>query len=619
MVLVRRYPYVVATLLVGAVGVILVLAGIPWASWVPALFVVGMAVRSTVGIVREVRQRRFGVDILAVVAIGASVAVGEVWAALVIVLMLTGGEALEDFAANRAKRDLTALLDRAPRTAHRVDGDAVTDVPIDEIVPGERVLVRPGEIVPVDGSLESASGVFDESSLTGESLPVERAAGQEVLSGGVNGSAAVVVRALRAASDSQYRQIIALVERASASRSPIVRLADRFAVPYTAFALALATVAALLAREPVRFAEVLVVATPCPLIIAAPIAFLAGMSRAARVGVIIKESGTLETLSRCRTVAFDKTGTLTEGRPALVDVRPVSPWAPDDLLLLAASAERSSAHVLAQAMTAAAEERGLRLGAAVDAVETTGNGVVARVDGHAVAVGKRASIASIVGRAIERTPLSPDELAVYVAIDGRAAGAVVFRDRVRPDARRTIERTVSRRGRTVIMLTGDDRPTAEHVAQQLGIVDVRANCLPVDKVAAVSSVRERPVVMVGDGVNDAPVLAAADVGIAMGARGSTAASDAADVVLLRDDIASVGRTLEIGASTVRIARQSIGVGIALSVVLMGVAAAGLLPALAGAWLQEAVDVVSILWAVRAVRERGSIEGDLGRSSTEDRG
>jgi len=591
----------VATLLVAAVAG--VLTATPWSGvspWLLAGFAVLMAARSAWAMVRELRRGTFGVDILAVTAIVASVVVGEYWAAIVIVLMLTGGEALEDYAANRAKRDLTALLSRAPQLGHRLLADGSTeDVSIEAVVPGDQVVVRANEVVPVDGTLLSEVGVFDESSLTGESLPVERSAGEEVLSGGVNGQAAVVLLVTRAAKDSQYQQIVSLVESAAASTSPMVRLADRIALPFTAVAFVIAGVAWLASGDPVRFAEVLVVATPCPLIIAAPVAFMAGMSRSAREGAIVKSSASLEKFHRAKAFAFDKTGTLTQGEPSLVEVLAPGAIEPDELLRLAASAEQFSAHVLAAAVIKAATGRGLVLAGSMDAEESTANGVTANIDGHTVVVGKRSFISATVGQEIDRALLDSGELAVYVAVDGASAGSLVFRDEVRSNARATVDSLRAQGIRRIVMLTGDDQPTAEHVAASLGIDDVRANCLPIDKVNAVTAITERPVVMVGDGVNDAPVLAAADVGIAMGARGSTAASESADVVILRDDISRVARALTVGRETVNVALQSIWVGIGLSVTLMIIAAFGVLPALIGAWLQEGVDVVSILWALRA--------------------
>ena len=598
-----RFPWVIATLGVAVTGGLLLVT--PWAAasaWLIGGYVLIVAGRSALSMLRAIRAGTFGVDIIAVTAIVAAVLVGELWAALVIVLMLTTGQALEDYAAHRAKHDLTALIARNPQTAHllRPDG-GVREVPVVEVQPGDTILVRPDELVPVDGELVSEEGTFDESSLTGESLPVQRGTGDEILSGTVNGSAAVILEVRRAAKDSQYQAIVALVESAANSRSPIVRLADRFALPFAIAAYSIAILAWWISGDPVRFVEVLVVATPCPLIIAAPVAFLAGMSRAAQVGIIVRNSGTLEQLSRARTFAFDKTGTLTRGRPDLVGVRPVGDVAPHELLRLAGSVEVNSSHVLALATVRGAADRGVLLDESRDAVETTANGVIATIGRRSVAVGKRTFVADHASDDVAPARLESGEMAIYVSIDRSFAGTLVFRDEVRGNARATLESIRSQGVRRIVMITGDDRPTAEHVAEALGLGELHANCLPADKVEVVSLAPDRPVAMVGDGVNDAPVLAAADIGIAMGARGAGAASEAADMVILRDDIGLVAEGLTIGRRTVGVALQSIWIGIGLSLALMLVAAFGLLPAILGAWLQEAVDVIAILWALRATR------------------
>jgi heavy metal translocating P-type ATPase len=603
--LIRRFPWVATTLGVAAAGGILsVTAWHGAGEMLVTSYVILMAARSAWAMLRTLRSGTFGVDIIAVTAIVAAVLVGEMWAALVVVLMLTTGEALESYAANRAKRDLTALLARNPQTAHSVQaGGRIVDIAASDVVPGDRILVRANEVVPVDGTLVDMAGVFDESSLTGESLPVEKILGDEVLSGSVNGSASVVLEATRAAKDSQYQQIVALVQGAANSRAPIVRLADRFALPFAITAYTIAGLGWWLSGDPVRFAEVLVVATPCPLIIAAPVAFMAGMSRAARDGIIIRSSATLEKLHRVRAFAFDKTGTLTRGEPTLVAVRAEEGTSPDTLLRLAASVEANSTHTLARATLRGASDRGLVLAESDDAEEATGNGVLAAVAGSAVAVGKRDYIARQLNRDVPRTPLASGEMAIYVAIGGAFAGVLVFRDEVRPNASVTITALRAQGVRAVTMLTGDDRATAEHIAASIGIDEVRANCLPADKVAFVSRSPHRPIAMVGDGVNDAPVLAAADIGIAMGARGATAASEAADIVVLPDDIGRVADAVAVGRSTVDIALQAIWIGISLSLGLMLMAAFGFVPAIVGAWLQEAIDVLAILWALRATRSR----------------
>jgi heavy metal translocating P-type ATPase len=453
---------------------------------------------------------------------------------------------------------------------------------------------------PVDGDLVDEAGVFDESSLTGESLPVERHAGDQVLSGVVNGESPVTLRATATAADSQYAGIISLVEEATSSRSRVVRLADRFAVPFTLVALTIAGVAWWVSGDATRFAEVLVVATPCPLIIAAPVAYMGGMSRAAQSGIIVKSAETLEQLAAARTVAFDKTGTLTAGRPVLAEHEVVGGVEESEFLRLAASAEQYSSHVLAAALVRSATDDGIQLGTADHAEEVATHGVHALIEGRRVAVGKRTFIEEAVSAEIPVHPVRPGEQAAYVSLDGEHAGVLLLRDELRSNARDTIDALHRAGVEHVLMLTGDAEATARHVAADLGIDDVRAELLPVDKVEAVVAAEHRPVVMVGDGINDAPVLAAADVGIAMGARGATAASESADVVLLVDDIGGVAAAREIGRRTMRVALQSIGVGIGLSVVLMLIAAFGLIPAIVGAWLQEVVDLVVIVAALRAL-------------------
>lgn len=601
--LARRYWAVSLTLAMGLVGILLALAGrgeaVPWLFGAYAL---GIAAWQAVGMVRDLLRGHWGLDILAITAIVATVFVGEYIAALIVVLMLTGGEALEDYANRRAKRELDALLTRAPQTAHRVEGDRLVDIRAHEVLPGDVLIVRPSEIVPVDGVLSSVEMVADESSITGESIPVEKHAGDTVLSGSVNGQVAVEIVATATAADSQYQQIVALVAGAAESKAPVVRLADRYAVPFTVFSLLLAGVAWWISGDPVRFAEVLVLATPCPLLIAAPVAFIGGMSRAARNGIIVKSGGVLEQLARARTVVFDKTGTLTHGEPELVAVRPEPDFDPEELLWLVASAEQYSSHVLAVSIIDAATGRGLRLVEAESAREVATNGVVATISGREVLIGKYVYLLEH-APTTRRTDISPGELAVYVAVDGVYAGALIARDQLRRNAHETLDRLEAAGVTHTMMLTGDAQATADHIAAEIGIERVRAECLPADKVREVAEIPERPVIMVGDGVNDAPVLAAADVGIAMGARGATAASESADAVILVDDISRTAKAVEIGRDTVRIALQSIWLGIIVSVGLMVVAAFGFIPATAGALLQEFVDLAAILAALRAIGGR----------------
>ncbi len=621
--LVRAYPLVTATLLVAMIGLVLLATpAIESASWIVGAYALVIAGWEAVGMIRQLIRGHAGLDILAVTAITAAVLVGEPWAALVVVLMLTGGAALEDYAENRSKRELTALLRKAPQQATRIlapsapgadmhghTAEVTTeDIPVEEVEVGDLLLVRPGALVPVDSILVSEHAVFDESSLTGESLPVERDAGEKVSSGAVNGQAAVTMRAAAPAAESEYQQIVRLVEQAAGSKAKVVRLADRYAVPFTVLALVIAGIAWAVSGEAVRFAEVLVVATPCPLLIAAPVAFLGGMSRAARFGLIVKGGGTLEQLSRARSAAFDKTGTITTGKPVLERLLPADRASEDELLRFAASAEVYSSHVLADSVVQAAKQHGLSLVEAEHAEEIATNGVAAvfRTPDAPEAVTVRVGKPSWVRHSapdLVLADLAPGELAIYVSVDGRFAGAIVMRDQVREEAAQALRQLSALGIERTLMVTGDVAATAEPIARRLGISEVHAECRPGDKVRIVSGVQPRPLIMVGDGLNDAPVLAAADIGFAMGARGATAASESADIVNRYDTLSALPRAVSIGKDTVRIALQSIWLGIIISVGLMLIAAFGFLPALLGAWLQEVVDLVAILGALRAVGPR----------------
>lgn len=645
--LVRAYPLVVATLFVALIGLILLATpASESASLVVGAYALVIAAWEAVGMIRQLIRGHAGLDILAVTAIIAAVLVGEPWAALVVVLMLTGGAALEDYAENRSKRELTSLLRKAPQQATRILAPSAVgtsthehtaevtteDVPVEEVEVGDLLLVRPGALVPVDSILVSEHAVFDESSLTGESLPVDRDAGEKVSSGAVNGQAAVTMRAAAPAAESEYQQIVRLVEQAAGSKAKVVRLADRYAVPFTVFALVIAGIAWAVSGEAVRFAEVLVVATPCPLLIAAPVAFLGGMSRAARFGLIVKGGGTLEQLSRARSAAFDKTGTITTGKPVLERILPAASTSEDELLRFAASAEVYSSHVLADSVVQAAKQHGLSLVEAEHAEEIATNGVAAvfrapdAPEAVTVRVGKPSWVRSTAPDLV-LADLAPGELAIYVSVDGCFAGAIVMRDQVREDAAQALRQLSDLGIERTLMVTGDVAATAEPIAQHLGICEVHAECRPGDKVRIVSTVQPRPLIMVGDGLNDAPVLAAADIGFAMGARGATAASESADIVNRYDTLSALPRAVSIGKDTVRIALQSIWLGIIISVGLMLIAAFGFLPALLGAWLQEGVDLLAIIGALRAVGPRservtrsspvGSTE-QLHFSTTQDR-
>lgn len=615
MTFIRTHLMITATLAVGCLVLILLGAGQGGAAQLLASVFAGCAAISRgAAMIRDMVHGRWGVDLLAVTAIVSTIVVGEYIAALIVVLMLSGGTALEKYASGRAQAELTALLDRAPQSAHREDrGGVLEDIAVTEVAAGDVLLIRPAEVVPVDGRLLSTAASFDESAITGESLPVELGQGDGILSGSVNGPVAVRMEATATADDSQYSRIVALVQGAASSRAPVVRLADRYAVPFTLLSLVIAGVAWLLSGDALRFAEVLVVATPCPLLIAAPVAFLGGMSRSARNGIIVKSGGTLEQLAKVATVVFDKTGTLTQGRPTLGEVRLADkhqgfPNA-DELLVLAASAEQYSSHVLASSVVNAALDRGLELSRPKEAVEHATDGVSALVGDHWVVVGKRSFVSQSAGL-VPEPDLTGGQLAVYVGADSRYVGALIMSDPLRENAVETLASLRHLGVAHTLMVTGDAPSTAEHIASQAGISQVRAGCRPADKVTIVRSILQRPVMMVGDGINDAPVLAAADVGVAMGAKGSTAASESAHVVIMVDDLSKVYSAVRIGKDTVRIAVQSIWIGILLSLGLMVFAAAGLIPAVAGALSQELVDLATIFNALRALKwgERPTARG-----------
>ncbi|MFL6194741.1 MAG: heavy metal translocating P-type ATPase [Thermoanaerobaculia bacterium] len=562
-------------------------------------------------IVASLRRGELGVDAIALLAMAGALAFGEYLAGAVVALMLSGGEMLEIYAAGRARKELSSLVERAPRVVHRYEDGHLTEPDIDEVRPGDRLLVKPGEIVPVDGVVVGPVAILDESALTGESVPVERKPGDRVPSGGVSSGGPFDLRAVATAAESTYAGIVRLVEQAEASRAPFVRLADRYSLFFLPVTLVVAGAGWLFTGDPVRALAVLVVATPCPLILAAPVAFVAGISRSARRGVIVKGGAAIEGLARARTLLLDKTGTLTRGLPEVTAIETFDALPADEMLRLAASLDQVSPHVLAGAIVAAARERGLQLSFPTDVRETLGAGIEGLVDGRRVALGNSSWVRQGTGdgdgplaqRMEELRERASDEgLAnVFVALDGRPAGALVLEDPVREDSAGTL-RELRRLGiKRIVMVTGDHRTVAERIAGPLGVDAVLSDCSPAEKVAAVE--REKALamtVMVGDGVNDAPALAAADVGVAMGARGATASSEAADAVLMLDRLDRLVDALTIARRSRDIALQSVLAGMGLSILGMIAAALGYLPPLAGALLQEGIDVAVILNALRAL-------------------
>lgn len=720
--------------------------------WIVIALVVYTIVVTVIGMIDDLRHGHVGVDLLAVIAIASTVAVQEYWAAWAVVLMISSGEAIEEFAQSKAESNLTALVDAAPRTAHVVTlpgvrghvhttggehaadvteggfrkvagagdsgvggsaayvsvsgesdkpgtkpydaaGEHFETVPVDQVKLGDVILVLPGETVPVDGELLSGVATLDLSNINGEPVPREVYAGARVLSGAVNGSTALTMRATQLAQDSQYQKILELVSSAQESRPTVVKTADVLAVPFTILSLAIAGIAWAVAGTPLRFAQVLVLATPCPLLIAAPVAYVAGTGRLAKAGILIKAQDVLENLGRVSHIFFDKTGTLTVKQPQVVRVeKPFensSPYDENHILMMAGVVEGYSVHILSKGIAAAGQkamqelyaryENGQRLCAERDLPghgrdypvvknieEQSGKGVSGEVNGHAVRVGRFAYVTadeagfthvlgagaaagiaagavadSAVGDSATGTaagaskkpevnslfaPLEPDEMAAYVAIDGKLAARIVLRDVPRENAKSSLEKLHRLGVKKLSMLTGDKEASARIIAGEVGIDDVQSELFPEGKVAAVKNTTEdahqnqpawdkvvqrvvgesmtrQVTMMVGDGVNDAPVLAVADIGMAMTDGTSTAASESAQVVIMNDDIASVPRAIAIARRTKKVMLQAVLVGLGLAIIGMVAAAFNLIPVVVGAFMQEAIDVVSILWALTALLDR----------------
>jgi heavy metal translocating P-type ATPase len=559
---------------------------------------------------RSILRGHFGIDIIAVVAIVSSLVLHQYVAGSVILLMLSGGEALEVYALRRARRELKHLVDQAPRFAHRQQGSDIDDVSVDVLVPGDTVLVKPGEAVPVDGQVISGRAMVDESKLTGEAMPVEKSQGSQVMSGSVCNDGVLTIRVVKTSGDSKYQQIIRLVREAEEQKAPFVRLADRFSVWFTIVSFSLAGLAWYLSGDPQRVLAVLVVATPCPLILATPIAFASGISRAAKRGIIVKNGGALEKLGTARCFVFDKTGTLTLGIPSLLRIESSGTMSESELLSLAASLDQLSAHILARALVRHAREKGVALVLPENFTESFGDGVHGTIGGLRYALGRLSFLERSGVRIPSEISATHDaarargEITVYLADNKEIIGVLFFSDVVRDDVKDLFHRLSSLGIEKVVMLTGDKAAVAHKLGEKVGIPaeNIQAECLPEDKVRAVRNLRatHAPVVMVGDGVNDAPAIAAADVGVALGAHGSTASSEAGDVVIMLERIDRVGEALCIGHNVLRIALQSIGIGIGLSLILMVIAAFGYIVPVAGALLQEIIDIIVILNALRVL-------------------
>lgn len=597
----REYKLLSFVLLAASTGVIFAVVGQPTASH---LMLGGASVVALMplvwGMIEDIRTGRYGIDILAATAIVTSILLKEYWAAIMIVIMLTGGEALEDYAAGRAKTELKALLERKPRTAHVLRGHKIIDIAASDVTMNDKLVIMPGEVIPVDGKILEGSTSVDESSLTGESIPLEKSVGDELMSGAINIDGSITVQAIRSAKDSQYEQIIKLVRSAANASSPFVRLADAYSIPFTIVSFIIAGTVWFITGDALRFLEVIVVATPCPLLLAAPIALISGMSRAAKHGIIIKTGTALEKLAAAKTFAFDKTGTLTVGQPSVSSVTTYGNFTEEKILTYAASLETGSSHVLASAIVTAATEKGINVKKAKQIKETAGNGLAGRLDGKNVIVGRFSLMKEhdiSLPKGFQQDKIK--HTSTLVAVDGALAGVILFEDVIRPEAKRMLAHLRKLGIKHLAMVTGDNEATALRIAEELKINDVHPDCLPSDKLLAIEGMKHWPIVFVGDGVNDAPVLTAADVGVALGARGSTAASESADVVIMLDDVGRVALGYEIARKTFSIAKQSILLGIFMSLGLMGIFATGKFQPVQGAIVQELVDVTVIFYALRA--------------------
>jgi heavy metal translocating P-type ATPase len=602
-------PFLIGIPAAGLVlGFVLRASGFPaWVdlAWTIATLPVLLAL--VIEIIRHLRRGDVGLDIVAALSMTSALAVGEELAATVVALMYAGGQYLEDFAEGRARREMTALLARAPRRAMRHCDHRLEEVDVELIDTGDRLLIRQGEVVPADGTVASALAVLDLSALTGESLPVQCKVGEAVMSGATNAGEAFDLVTIRPAAQSTYAGIVRLVEAAQRAKAPMVRLADRYAIVFLVATLAIAGGAWAWTRDPIRMVAVLVVATPCPLILAVPVAIVAGLSRAAHHGILIKGGKALETMARIRSLVVDKTGTLTNGKAKVVAVHSAGAFTDDGVIRIAASLDQASQHVIAQALVAEAQRRHLALAVPREMIETPGEGIRGTVEGRRAAVGgisyvrvQLASAGKELGPAQGVDP--PGAVAVWLSVDGQLAGRIVLADELRTGIAALLAKLRDLDVERIVLATGDRRGVAEAITAGLGLDAVRADLTPDQKVMVVLSERKAgPVMMVGDGVNDAPALAAADVGVAMGAKGAAASAEAADAVLLVDTLDRIVPAIEIARRTRFIALESVYAGIGLSTLGMLAAAFGYLTPIEGAILQEVIDVAVILNALRVLR------------------
>lgn len=534
------------------------------------------------------KSGRYGVDILAVIAIVSTILINNYWAEWMILVMSTGGETLEDYATGQASKELRSLLNNTPRIANKLVNGQITEVKVNELRIGDIVLIKPGQQVPVDGEIIKGTSSFDQSSLTGESVPVTKKPGDNLMSGSVNGDVAVQMKVTKEAKDSEYQSIVALVKSSQAQPAKFVKMADRYAVPFTIISLIIGGVAWAVSGDATRFAEVMVVASPCPLLIAAPVALVSGMSSMSAHHIIVKSGPTLEKLARAKTFAFDKTGTLTENQLVVDQVVPAEESvSKDELQGLAASVEQQSSHVIAGSLVKATNKDLIK--PVTDLKETTAQGVEGNVDGKHVKVGKLKFVAP------DHEKIDVNSTAVFVSIDNQFAGYITLMDEMRPETPDTIAKLKRQGAQDIMMLTGDHKAVAERVGNKAGITDIRADLLPSEKIKAIKEVPKnlRPVVITGDGVNDAPSLTAADVGIAMGAKGATAASESADAVIMVNDLSKINDAVAISKHTMKVANVDVLTAIGVVIIIELIAFTGVIPAFWGAILQEVVDMITI--------------------------
>ncbi len=551
--------------------------------------------------IKVLKSGNFGVDLLAIISITATIIAKNYWAALIILIMLTGGDSLEDFASKKASADLSLLLDNSPKTAHIVKKSQIKDVLADTVPIGATLLIKPGETVPIDGIIIKGESDFDESSMTGESRLIKQKIDDNIISGAVNTDRPIYIKTQKLAKDSQYQTLVNLVKNANLKPARFVRLADQYALPFTIISLIIGIAAAFIAKDPNRFVQVVVVASPCPLILAAPVAIVSGMSRITRHGIILKSGTSLEKLAKAKAAYFDKTGTLTKGKLNVIQIVSTAHLSKSKLLNYFYNLEINSNHIMGKAIVAAAKSQNSTQQMGFENIkEITGQGIEANKDDQLYRIGKLEFVTNSQSEQIKYHQLT-DTSQVFLAIDNQVQGYILLQDQLRPEAPQTIQDLKKIGINHLAMITGDQPATAQKIAQEVGLTNVFSQCRPQDKITLIKDApsEQRPLIMVGDGVNDAPAIAAADVGIAMGNSSASAASQTADVVIVKNDLHTLLNAINISRYTMKIARQSVLIGIIICTILELICATGIIPVIAGALLQELIDTTSILWALRA--------------------